>query len=211
MIRSEEHVAADPVFHPVREPRAWPRQFRACLLEDLQARRERQSAERDENRPRRQERQLPFQVLPAVVELFGEGLVAGRRAAARGRHERSRELQAVVPAPGLGSVCQARLEEGAEKEVARLVAGKHSSRSVAPVRGRREAHDEDPGARVSQGGNRLGPVGLAAEAARGIPRRELPPRNQPRAAPAGNDLAFDPSETVPQKGYPREYLPVSVT
>jgi hypothetical protein len=210
VIRSQDLVISDLIDRAVREMRPRPRQLHACLREDLQARRERQPAERHENRPGRQERQLAFQVLPAVVELFGKRPVVRRRAAARGRHERSRKPQAVAPAPGLGSVCQARLEEGAEEKVARLVAGEHPSCSVAPVGGRREAHDQDPTAGVTKCGNRPRPVGLAVEAARGIPRRELPPCDQPRASPAGNDLAFDPSETVPQKAYPREYLPVSV-
>src|SRR5258706_4314887 len=139
--------------------------------------------------------------------LLGRGAVVGWGAAAGGRDERPDELEPVARPAGPGLAGEARLEEGAEKEVARLVAREHPPGAVAAVRRRRKADDEDPGARISKGRKRPGPVRLATEAARGILRRELAPGHQPRAAPAGHDFRLHLAEAVGRQEL-REYLPV---
>src|SRR5947207_13355400 len=100
----------------------------------------------------------------------------------------------LVP-PELGPVGEGRLEEGPEEEVARLVAREHPPGAVAAMGRRREADDQDPGARISKGRKRPGPIRLAPKAARRILRRELAPGDQTRAAPAGDDLPRQPPKT----------------
>jgi hypothetical protein len=52
--------------------------------------------------------------------------------------------------------------ERAEEPVAAPVAGEHPARSVAPVRGGRQADQEDARVRIAEAGQRPRPVGFSA-------------------------------------------------
>ena len=75
-----------------------------------------------------------------------------------------------------------------EQEVARGVAGEHATGPVAAVGGRRKPDNENPGLLVTETRHRPAPVGLVAETGHLLARDLLAPRDQPRAAPALDDL-----------------------
>ena len=74
------------------------------------------------------------------------------------------------------------------QEVTRGIAGEDTAGPVAAVRRRRQAKDEDPRVRVAEARDRPAPVLLVAEPRDLLPGDELAPRDQPRAAPTGDDL-----------------------
>ena len=73
---------------------------------------------------------------------------------------------------------------------------------VAAVGRRREADEEDPRVRVAEPGHRPTPVRLVAEAGDLLARDLLAPRDEPRAAPARDDLGGQRRE-APPAGSPR--------
>ena len=76
-----------------------------------------------------------------------------------------------------------------EEEVARAVAGEDAAGAIGAVRRRREPEDQHPRRGVAEAGDRPAPVRLARERRALLARDELAPRDEPRAAPAGDDLA----------------------
>ena len=176
--------------------RPGPRNLLSRVPEDPEAGVEREAPQRDEDEVFRQERDFSRQVLAAVVQLLRQGAISGGRAASGRGNEGSVELEPVAPPDGLRLVCQARLEERPEEEVARLVPREDPPGAIAPVRGRREPDDEDPRVWIAERRQRTRPVALAPEALRWRLRRELAPGDQARAAAAGDDVALDPSEAV---------------
>ncbi len=121
-------------------------------------------------------------------------MVARRSAAHRGRDQRAAKLEAIPRPDRLGTAREPRRVQGAEEEIARLVSREHASGAVASVRRGGEADEEDPGAGIAEGRERPRPVPLPPEAERRMPRGLFPPRDQARAAAAGDDLALDPLE-----------------
>jgi hypothetical protein len=81
------------------------------------------------------------------------------------------------------------------QEVAARITGEDATRPVAPVCRRRKAQDQDPRLRIAETRQRPRPVFLPGEPARRLRGRALPPLDQPRAAPAIDDLALDLRET----------------
>ena len=90
----------------------------------------------------------------------------------------------------LGLIREAGAVQRREQEVARAVAGEHPAGAVAAVRGGREPDDAATGPAGSpKPGHRSAPVLLVAERGPLLARDLLPPRDQPRARPARDDLA----------------------
>ncbi len=92
----------------------------------------------------------------------------------------------------IGTVGQAHGVKGAEEKVARFVAGEEASGSVSSVRRRGEPDDQQASPRISKRRKGTRPVGLAAESPGRLLRNLVAPRDQPRTAAAGDDLALDP-------------------
>ena len=80
--------------------------------------------------------------------------------------------------------------ERREEEVARLVAREHAAGAIAAVRRGSEADDQDPRRGIAERRERASPSSSARETPRRIPRGLLPPRDEPRAAPAGGEAHF---------------------
>ncbi len=209
MVGGVHDVAADRVARSVREPGLRPGPRRAGGGESEEARLERERAQRDEDARLQPERDLPRQVLAAVLELRRERPVVRRRALDRGREKRAEELEPVSRPDRLGLIRETRGVERPEEEIAGLVSGEDPAGAVSAVRGRREADDEEPSAGVSERRQRAAPVALATKAARCALDRLLSPGDQSRATPAGNDLPLEPPELGLGPLQRREYFPVS--
>lgn len=209
MIRGEEDIFADLVPRAVDEPRLGTRPRRAGLGEYLQARLERQAAQRDQHARSGKQSRLLDQVLAAIGELLRERAVVRRGALDRRSQPRAEELEPVSRSNRFRPVRESDRVERAEEKVPRLVTGENAAGPVAPVRRRREADDQEMGARVSEGGQRTAPVGLAPEAPRRSAGRFLSPRDETGTTAAGNDLAFKPAIAGLAVAQRREYFPVS--
>jgi hypothetical protein len=81
-----------------------------------------------------------------------------------------------------------------EEEVARAVAGEVAARPVRAVGGGGEAQDHHLGVRVAEAGDGTTPVGLARVGCPLNPGDLLAPLDEPRAAPARNNLALQGGE-----------------
>jgi hypothetical protein len=210
MVGRQQEPAPDPIPRAVRELRPGARDRDSRIRESLEAGVERQRAQSDDRRVAGEQRELPLQVLAAAILLLRKRAIARRRAPDRGRDQGAREPEPIASPARFGLVGEARLVQGAEKEVARLVPGEDSPRAIPSVSRRRQADDQDARPRVSEGRKRPRPVPLAAEPSGRILRRELSPADEPRAAAAGDDFALELAETVGRTGQPREYLPIRV-
>ena len=127
-------------------------------------------------------------------DLLGRRLVVGRRAAHGRRDVSVAQRQPVVAMLRRRDVREAGAMQRRHQEVARAadaVAGEHAAGPVGAVRGRREADDEQPGARIAEAGNRPGPVGLVAIRAPLLASDARAVRAQARTALAGDDLVVD--------------------
>jgi hypothetical protein len=186
----------------VREAGARARQRDAGLLEDRKTGVERNRAQGHEHARARDERELAPQVLAAVAQLIRKRPVVRRRAPRCRGDQRPGNLQAIARANRLGTVRQTHRVQRAKEEVARLVSREDPTRPVAAVRGGREPHDEQPPARIAEPRHRPRPVGLAGESAGRIAGHFLTPRDEARAAAAGDDLALELAVVLGQ-GYPR--------
>ena len=139
------------------------RQRGAAGLEREQGAVERELPERHEDPRPRQQRELPLEILAAALDLLGKRPVVRRRAPADGRDESAGKSEAVFRIPGLRLVREPDGVERRKEKVARSVAREDAARAVSPVRGRREADDQDPRGRIAEGGDRFGPVTLTRE------------------------------------------------
>jgi hypothetical protein len=124
------------------------------------------------------------------VALGRRGFVPGRGAADGGGDPEPREPQPVVLTLRDGSAREARPVEPGEEEVAGAVAGEEAARAVRPVGGGGEAEDEDSRSRVAEAGDGAAPVRLSRVGGPLLARHPLPPLDEPRAQPAGDDLAL---------------------
>ena len=123
-----------------------------------------------------------------VSRSWGVGLLAGgaQRTAADDPGAVSRRPSSRLHRRRL--VGEARAVHGGEQPVARAVAGEHAAGAVAAVGRGRQAEDEDARGGIAEAGDRAAPVLLAGERRALLARHLLAPRDQPRAAPAGDDL-----------------------
>lgn len=184
-------MLADPVLGAVRETGPRPGDRRSGRYEDSETGRECDRPERHENPGTFDQGELPFQILAAVSQLLRGRPVVRRRAARRGRDERPTQSQAVPGSRRLRPVGQPHGVQRAEKEVARLIAREDAAGPVPAVGRRRQAHDEKPRGRISERGDRTGPVGLPHEAPGRIPRNAFAPGHQPGTSAARDDLALE--------------------
>ena len=169
-------------FGAVAEARAGPEP------DDRRQRGVREPAERDVHPSLLQRRQLALQERPARVALLRRGLVARRGAADRGDDVGAVQPQPVVAPRARRLVGQPGPVQRAVEPVARAVAGEHPPGPVGAVGRRGQADQDDPGVRVAEAGHRAAPVLLVAEGRPLLERHLLPPRHEPRAGPAADDL-----------------------
>ncbi len=94
-------------------------------------------------------------------------------------------------------VRETRTPEASEEEVPGGVAGEDPAGAVPSVRGRGQADDQEPGARIAERRKRAPPVTLAAKARGRMSGSIFPPGHEPRAAPAADDLPGQLREGVP--------------
>src|SRR5574341_809536 len=80
------------------------------------------------------------------------------------------------------------------------VAGEDPARAVAAVRRRREADEQEPGARIAEAGQRARPVALGRVPARRGGRDRLAAADQPRTLAAANDPRVEARECALQSG-----------
>ena len=157
----------------------------------LQARLEGEGSESDEHPAGGVKVEFSFEVLPAVLELHGQGPVVGRRAAARRRQECAGKVQPVAGPQRVGLIRESHGMQRPEEEVARLVPGEHPAGAVSPVRRGREPDDEQGRLRISERRQGTGPIDLTQEAAGRGAGGLLAPGDQARATAASDDLALD--------------------
>ena len=84
--------------------------------------------------------------------------------------------------------------ERREEPGSALIAGEHTPRAIAAVRGGCEADEEEARSRITESGQRARPVRLVAVASRRIRARRLAVRDEPRAAPTTYDLRGEAGE-----------------
>src|SRR5439155_26358982 len=123
-------------------------------------------------------------------KLVRQRLVPRRRAAAGRGDERSPQREAIVPADAGGLVRKSGPVQGGIEKVPAAVAREHPPGAVSPVGRRRQPHDEQPRARIAETEQRPCPVSPAPEPLDLETRDLLPPRDQPRAGAAFDDLAM---------------------
>jgi hypothetical protein len=80
--------------------------------------------------------------------------------------------------------------ERGEEKVTRAVTGEEAAGPVGAVGGGGEAEDDDPCCRVAEAGDGTAPVGLARVGGPLLAGDLLAPGDEPRAAPARDDLAL---------------------
>ena len=100
------------------------------------------------------------EMLGAVADLLGEGLVAGRGAADDGGDPGVAETEAVVAGDGAGFGGEAEVVEDGVHEVAGAVSGEGAAGAVGTVGAGGESKDEDAGFGIAEAGDGAGPVGL---------------------------------------------------
>ncbi len=134
-----------------------------------------------------QQRDLSLQEGPASGDLGWQRLVVRRRTAADRADEDIAQGQTVVAMPrgrlaGESGAMQRRVQE-----VAGAVAGEHAARAIRAVCGRRQADHQHARVLIAEAGHRLAPVLLIPVRAALDPRHLLAPRDEARAAAAGDD------------------------
>ena len=156
----------------------------------LQVRVERDLAERDDDAHVGQRVDLGLKVGKAPRDLLRRRLVVGRRTPDRRGDECITEDQAVVRIARRRDVREAGAMERAHEKVAGsadAVAGKDAAGAVRAVRGRRQADEQQPRARIAEARDRLAPVGLVAIGAPLLARDLGAVAAQPRARLARDD------------------------
>ena len=103
---------------------------------------------------------LVGEMVAAVADLLGEGLVTGRGAADDGGDPGVAKLEAVVAIGGAGLAGEAELVKDGVHEVAGAVSGEGAAGAVGAVGAGGESKDQDAGARISEAGDGARPVGL---------------------------------------------------
>jgi len=127
----------------------------------------------------------------AVGDFTRRRLVIRRSAAHGGGNVGVQQAQSVVAAVGIRLRREADAVQDWVHEASRGIAGKWTASAVAAVCSGREPEDDCPGPRISEAGNRLGPIivieiGAALFASDGF--AEL---DETRAAPAKNHFTID--------------------
>ena len=202
------------VYGPTRASAPWPNRGRGrgTALSPATSTTARSAAsqairpERDEHPHLREQRQLAGEERRAVVALRRQRLVRRRRAADGGgdvRADRARSPSSAARDRRL--VREPDRVHRREQEVARRVAGEHPPGPVAAVRGRRQPDEQDPRVRIAEPRHRPAPVRLVAEARHLLAGDLLPPRDEPRAATARDDLRRQGLETRPPLGRRRRH------
>ena len=133
----------------------------------------------------------------AGVALRRGGPILRRGAADGGRDPEPFDAEAVFAMARDGPVRQTCAVEGGEEKVARAVAGEEASGPVGAVGGGSETQDDDLRLGVAEAGYGTAPVRLARVGGPLLPGDLLAPPNEPRAAPARDDLALQRSKLLP--------------
>jgi hypothetical protein len=180
-----------PVLGAMAEARLRPRDRRPARREHAQRRIPREGAEAQHEPHVFEQIELAHGERQAGVALLRGRLVRRRRAAHGGRDPGVAQREAVAGVQRRRLVGEAGTVQRGEEEVARAVAGEDPAGAVRAVGGRREAEDHHGRARIAEAGDRSAPVLLVAERGALLARDELAPRDEPRAAPAGDDLALE--------------------
>jgi hypothetical protein len=110
----------------------------------------REPSERDDHAQSGVELQLSHQIGPAFVAFGGSRPVRGRRTAHRRGDERVAQRQAVGATSGGRLVGVPGTVQRGEEEIAGSISGEHAPGAGPAVRGGREPHDQQPGARVAE-------------------------------------------------------------
>ncbi len=146
--------------------------------------------QRDETLQARQAFDLCRHPGQAVPDFGHFRAVIGRDAAADRGDKDIAQCEVIIRAVTVGLVGEAGPVERRIEEVPAGVSGEHPPGPVGAVRAGGQANDQDPRLRVAKPGHRFPPVvfiliGLALRLG-----HFLPPGDQARAAPAGDDLIF---------------------
>lgn len=142
------------------------------------------------------EREFAFEEGLAVVEFFGCGFVAGRRATTRGGDVQILENQPVASRGRVGLVREPRAVEGEKEESARGVARELTACAVRAVRAGGESDHEDARLRVAKPGDGFAPVFLVAIGLAFFARNLFSPSHEARAFAAGDDLFVEGVERI---------------
>src|SRR5256885_1214997 len=98
------------------------------------------------------------------------------------------KLKSIAAADAGGLIGEASPVQRAEEPIAGAIAGKDAARSIAAVRGRREADDEQPRIGVAEARDRPAPVLPVAIRSAFFERDLFAPRDKPRALETVHDL-----------------------
>lgn len=138
---------------------------------------------------------LSSEVRGAVANLLRSGLVAWRRTADDGGDPRIAKAEAVIARYALGLTGEASLVKDRIHEVTGAVASEGTTGAVGSVGSRGEAEDEYASTRVSEAGDRAGPVGLVLIGAALRLADALAVRAETRTALAGDDGLMNPEKS----------------
>jgi hypothetical protein len=197
MERPDQQAVADRDLGGVPEARTRAGHRLAGLIEDPEDGAPGERAEDDQDPGRVEDLELAGEERRARVALLDRRLVQRRCAADGGGDAGAGERQAVVRAAARRPVRDPRPMQCGPQEVAARVAGEDPPGPVAAVGCRREPDDEDPRVGIAEAGERPAPVRLVAVAGDLLPGDLFPPRDEPRTAPALDDLALELGERDP--------------
>ena len=192
--RSDQHVRADLHLRAVAEPRARSRDRVSGARDRPQDAVPREGPERHDRAELCQRFELSHQERQASIALVGRRLVPRRRAAVDGGDIGTPQREPVVTSHGCRLVREAAPMHRREQEVAAAIAGEDPSGAVTTVRRRSETDDRDGCSGIPETRDRSAPVRLVGEPRDLVTRDLLPPRDQPWARPAYDDLVGDPIE-----------------
>ena len=142
------------------------------------------------------EREFTFEKGLAVVEFFGRGFVARRRATTRGGDVHIAEDQPIASRGRVGLVRESRSEEGGIEESARAIARELASGAVGTVRAGGQPHHEDARVRVAKSRDGFAPVFLVFVGFAFNARNFFAPRDETRAFVAGDDFFVEGVEEI---------------
>ena len=191
----QRQPAARPVVHDrhlaaVGEPRPRPADRPASRRQRVERRAPGERTEGDHHAGRHQ-LELTDEVRRARVTLRRRRAVGRRCAMHRRGHPHAAEHQPVVDGGRRRLRRQAGAMQRRHEHVAGAVAGEHPPGAVGAVRRRRQPDDHDRRIDRAEPGHRPPPVDLGGERRPAGRRHLLPPGDQARARPAGDDEPID--------------------
>src|SRR6266566_4477292 len=190
----EDGAVREPRLRVVSEPRALARREPLPPSRRVEPGIVRDAAQRHDDAHALEQAQLGREIGPAALELGATRLVAGRRAARRSGDVAVPQLEAIGPRNGVRPARESEAVQRLVQPVAARVPREHPAGAVRAVRRGRQAHDQEPRARVTEGGDGPTPIVPLGELGLLIPCYAPAVGAESEAPRAGDDGAVDRRE-----------------